>query len=158
FQVFDSPYILTTGGPGDASRTVVMYIYETGFRFFQMGYASVVALSLFGVVVVLTAVQFRLGRVWVFYQWLAVGWPWVVSRSGAGWRRLTVGGEARASLGVVARPGAGPPAPGRGRAHDAAVRVDVLDVVAAGPGVVLPAARVAADRLAHRELPGGPRG
>ena len=47
FQVFDSPYILTSGGPGDASRTVVMYIYETGFRFFQMGYASTIALSLF---------------------------------------------------------------------------------------------------------------
>jgi len=68
FQVFDSPFILTTGGPGDASRTVVMYIYETGFRFFQMGYASTIALSLFVVVVVLTAIQFRLGRVWVFYQ------------------------------------------------------------------------------------------
>jgi multiple sugar transport system permease protein len=68
FQVFDSPYILTQGGPGDASRTVVMYIYETGFRFFQMGYASTIALSLFLIVVVLTAVQFRLSRVWVFYQ------------------------------------------------------------------------------------------
>jgi multiple sugar transport system permease protein len=68
FQVFDSPYILTAGGPGDASRTVVMYIYETGFRFFQMGYASTVALSLFLIVVVLTLIQFRLSRIWVFYQ------------------------------------------------------------------------------------------
>ena len=68
FQIFDSPFILTTGGPGDASRTVVMYIYENGFRFFQMGYASVIALSLFVIVVVLTAIQFRLSRVWVFYQ------------------------------------------------------------------------------------------
>lgn len=68
FQVFDSPFILTTGGPGDASRTVVMYIYESGFRFFQMGYASTVALSLFIIVVILTLAQFRLSRVWVFYQ------------------------------------------------------------------------------------------
>ena len=68
FQVFDSPFILTTGGPGDASRTVVMYIYETGFRFFQMGYASTIALSLFLIVVVLTVIQFRLSRIWVFYQ------------------------------------------------------------------------------------------
>jgi multiple sugar transport system permease protein len=68
FQIFDSPYILTSGGPGDASRTVVMYIYETGFRFFQMGYASTIALSLFLIVVVLTLVQFRLSRIWVFYQ------------------------------------------------------------------------------------------
>jgi multiple sugar transport system permease protein len=68
FQVFESPFILTTGGPGDASRTVVMYIYESGFRFFQMGYASTVALSLFLIVVLLTLVQFRLSRIWVFYQ------------------------------------------------------------------------------------------
>jgi multiple sugar transport system permease protein len=68
FQIFDSPFILTTGGPGDSSRTVVMYIYENGFRFFQMGYASTIALSLFLIVVVLTAIQFRLSRVWVFYQ------------------------------------------------------------------------------------------
>jgi multiple sugar transport system permease protein len=68
FQVFDSPFILTTGGPGDASRTVVMYIYESGFRFFQMGYASTIALSLFIIVVILTLIQFRLSRIWVFYQ------------------------------------------------------------------------------------------
>ena len=68
FQVFDSPFILTTGGPGDASRTVVMYIYESGFRYFQMGYASTIALSLFVIVVILTILQFRLGRIWVFYQ------------------------------------------------------------------------------------------
>jgi multiple sugar transport system permease protein len=66
--VFDSPFILTTGGPGDASRTVVMYIYESGFRFFQMGYASTIALSLFIIVVILTLIQFRLSRIWVFYQ------------------------------------------------------------------------------------------
>ena len=45
-----------------------MYIYETGFRFFQMGYASTIALSLFLIVVVLTLIQFRRSRVWVFYQ------------------------------------------------------------------------------------------
>ena len=45
-----------------------MYIYESGFRFFQMGYASTVALSLFIIVVVLTLIQFRLSRIWVFYQ------------------------------------------------------------------------------------------
>ena len=68
FQIFDSPFILTAGGPGDASRTVVMYIYESGFRFFEMGYASTVALSLFLIVVLLTLLQFRLSRIWVFYQ------------------------------------------------------------------------------------------
>jgi multiple sugar transport system permease protein len=68
FQLFDSPFIMTGGGPGDATRTVAMYIYENGFRFFAMGYASTVALSLFGVIVLLTLAQFRLSRAWVFYQ------------------------------------------------------------------------------------------
>ncbi|TAK22657.1 MAG: sugar ABC transporter permease [Chloroflexota bacterium] len=68
FQIFDAAFIMTTGGPGDASRTVVMYIYENGFRFFRMGYASTVALSLFLVILLLTIVQFRLGRAWVHYQ------------------------------------------------------------------------------------------
>jgi multiple sugar transport system permease protein len=68
FQIFDSPFIMTQGGPGDASRTVVMYIYENGFRFFRMGYASTVALTLFVVILLLTLVQFRLGRTWVHYQ------------------------------------------------------------------------------------------
>jgi len=45
-----------------------MYIYESGFRFFQMGYASTIALSLFIIVVILTLIQFRLSRIWVFYQ------------------------------------------------------------------------------------------
>jgi multiple sugar transport system permease protein len=68
FQIFDSPFIMTQGGPGDATRTVAMYIYEQGFRFFSMGYASTVALSLFVVILVLTIVQFRFSRTWVFYQ------------------------------------------------------------------------------------------
>jgi multiple sugar transport system permease protein len=68
FQIFDSPFIMTQGGPGDATRTVGMYIYEQGFRFFSMGYASTVSLSLFLVILVLTLIQFRASRVWVFYE------------------------------------------------------------------------------------------
>jgi multiple sugar transport system permease protein len=68
FQIFAQPYILTQGGPGDASRTVVMFIYEHGFRFFNMGYASTIALSLFAIILILTIIQFGLSRRWVFYQ------------------------------------------------------------------------------------------
>jgi multiple sugar transport system permease protein len=68
FQIFAQPYILTQGGPGDATRTVVMYIYEQGFRFFNMGYASTIALSLFVIILVLTLLQFALSKRWVFYQ------------------------------------------------------------------------------------------
>jgi multiple sugar transport system permease protein len=68
FQVFAQAQILTRGGPGDASRTVVMYIYEQGFRYFQMGYASSVAVMLFIVIAGLTLLQFRASQRWVFYQ------------------------------------------------------------------------------------------
>jgi multiple sugar transport system permease protein len=62
FQIFAEPYILTEGGPGDGSRTMVMYIYEQGFKFFNMGYAATVALTLFVVILILTLIQFRLSQ------------------------------------------------------------------------------------------------
>jgi len=68
FQIFAQPFILTQGGPGDSSRTVVMFIYEYGFRFFEMGYASTIALSLFVLILFLTIVQFGLSRRWEFYE------------------------------------------------------------------------------------------
>jgi multiple sugar transport system permease protein len=67
-QIFEQPQILTGGGPGDATRTIVLYLYEQGFRFFDMGYASAIAISLFFIILILTAIQFRLSRRWVFYQ------------------------------------------------------------------------------------------
>ncbi len=67
-QVFDSIMVLTQGGPGDASRSVVMYIYEKAFRAYQMGYASAVAMTLFAIIMVLTLIQFRLSRAWVHYE------------------------------------------------------------------------------------------
>ncbi len=67
FQIFAEPLVLTNGGPGDSSRTVVVYIYELAFRFFDLGYASTAALTLFAVLLALTAIQFRLSRRWTFY-------------------------------------------------------------------------------------------
>ncbi len=67
-QIFEQPQILTNGGPGDATRTIVLYLYEQGFRFFDMGYASAIAITLFVIILILTAIQFRLSRRWVFYQ------------------------------------------------------------------------------------------
>jgi multiple sugar transport system permease protein len=67
-QIFEQPQILTNGGPGDATRTIVMYIYEQGFRFFDMGYASAIAVTLFVIILILTIIQFGLSRRWVFYN------------------------------------------------------------------------------------------
>ena len=68
FQIFDNAFVLTGGGPGDATRTIAMYIYEVAFKRYDMGYASAVALTLFGVLVLLTLLQFRLSRHWVHYD------------------------------------------------------------------------------------------
>ena len=67
-QLFDTAYVLTQGGPGDASRPIVMYMYETGFQVFKMGYASAVAVMLFVVVMLLTLLQMRASRAWVYYM------------------------------------------------------------------------------------------
>jgi multiple sugar transport system permease protein len=67
-QVFDSIIALTNGGPGDASRSLVMYIVEIAFQQFQMGYASAIAITLFVIIMFLTLLQFRLGQRWVHYD------------------------------------------------------------------------------------------
>lgn len=66
-QEFDSIVALTNGGPGDASRSVVMYIYDKAFRSFDMGYASAIAVTLFGFIAVLTLLQLWSSRHWVHY-------------------------------------------------------------------------------------------
>jgi multiple sugar transport system permease protein len=68
FQFFDLSYVMTQGGPGDATRTIVYYIYFTGFRFFRFGYASTVAMLLFAILALLTFIQVRLSGRWVFYH------------------------------------------------------------------------------------------
>lgn len=67
-QVFDNAYVLTGGGPGDASRLIVLYIYEVGFKRFEMGYAAALSLTLFTILIALTAVQFVMARRWVHYE------------------------------------------------------------------------------------------
>lgn len=67
-QIFDQPYVLTRGGPGDATRTAVMVIYESAFKQLQFGRASAIGLVLTLLIMLATAVQFRLSRRYVFYS------------------------------------------------------------------------------------------
>lgn len=62
FQLFDQAYVLTKGGPGNATRTPVYHIYEMGFNRLNMGYASALSLVLFMLILVITLVNFRLNR------------------------------------------------------------------------------------------------
>lgn len=59
FQAFTQIYNMTEGGPGTASRTIVMHVYETAFRFFSMGKATAMAFVLFGMILVITFIQLR---------------------------------------------------------------------------------------------------
>lgn len=67
-QVFQEPYIMTRGGPGDASRTAVMVMYESAFKNMELGYGSAITVILFIVIMAITAFQFWLSKRWVFYQ------------------------------------------------------------------------------------------
>jgi multiple sugar transport system permease protein len=62
FQVFDTIAVTTLGGPAFSTRTIVWYIYETGFVSFRMGYASTMSCALFLCLAVVTVVQMRLLR------------------------------------------------------------------------------------------------
>ena len=66
-QIFDQPYVLTRGGPGDSTRTAVMVIYESAFKQLEFGRASAIRIVLTIVIMLVTAVQFRLSRRFVFY-------------------------------------------------------------------------------------------
>lgn len=68
FQVFTQAYVMTRGGPANSTLFMVLYLYQNGFEFFRMGYASSLAWALFMFVLVLTILQFRGSRYWVFYE------------------------------------------------------------------------------------------
>jgi multiple sugar transport system permease protein len=62
FQIFDTVYVMTQGGPGSSTDVINYQIYSTGFRNFDVGSASAMSLVLFGVILVVTFIQFRFFR------------------------------------------------------------------------------------------------
>ena len=68
FQIFDPMFIMTEGGPLGRTTTVVLHIYQTGFKRFEMGYASAMAIIVFLIILAMTLIQMRLSRHWVFYD------------------------------------------------------------------------------------------
>lgn len=59
FQLFDLPYVLTEGGPGNASMTMVMYLYKHGFEFINLGYAATIGWALAVIIGVISIIQVR---------------------------------------------------------------------------------------------------
>jgi len=68
FQVFDQTYVMTQGGPVNATTTIVFYIFRQAFQWFHMGYAAALGYVLFAVILAFTLLQFRLQRTWVHYE------------------------------------------------------------------------------------------
>jgi multiple sugar transport system permease protein len=64
-QVFESIVILTRGGPGDATRSMSIYIVEEAFDSFEIGYAASIAVVMTVVILMITALQFMASRAWV---------------------------------------------------------------------------------------------
>lgn len=59
-QVFGQVYVMTQGGPDYASSTIVMWIYNDGFRYYRMGYAAAMAFALAAGILIVTLIQMRL--------------------------------------------------------------------------------------------------
>lgn len=66
-QIFTEPYVMTHGGPAESTVTVLYFMFEQGFTWWNLGTASAVAMLLFAAILLLTAVQAWLGR---RYEWV----------------------------------------------------------------------------------------
>jgi multiple sugar transport system permease protein len=67
FQVFVPAYVMTRGGPGNATLFYVLNLYFNAFEYFRMGHACALAWILFVIILVLTLIQFKLAKRWVYY-------------------------------------------------------------------------------------------
>lgn len=67
-QTFTNVYVMTNGGPGSATLMYGLYLYQNAFTFLKMGYACALAWVMFGVVLLLTWLQFRGASRWVYYE------------------------------------------------------------------------------------------
>ena len=68
FQIFNEPYVMTAGGPGTSTITVVMNVYQTAFQGGDLGAAAAPAMVLFGLILVITLIQWVGQKKWVHYD------------------------------------------------------------------------------------------
>jgi multiple sugar transport system permease protein len=67
-QTFAEPYVMTSGGPQNATLFFGLYLYQSAFSFMKMGYASAMAWIMFIIILGLTIFQFKLASRWVYYE------------------------------------------------------------------------------------------
>lgn len=68
FQVFDQSYVMTGGGPGDASRTMVFHVFDLAFQDFTFGKSAAAAVILFAIILAVTIFQLYAQKRWVHYE------------------------------------------------------------------------------------------
>lgn len=68
FQVFTSAFVMTQGGPRNASLFYVLYLFRNAFQYFEMGYAASLAWVLFAIIGFFTLIIFRTSDRWVYYE------------------------------------------------------------------------------------------
>jgi multiple sugar transport system permease protein len=68
FQTFTQAYIMTAGGPANATMFYVLYLYKNAFNWFEMGYASALAWLLFVIILFCTLVMWTTSARWVYYE------------------------------------------------------------------------------------------
>jgi multiple sugar transport system permease protein len=68
FQVFGIIYVMTRGGPANATSVYIYYLYQNAFAFGKLGYASAMAWILFVLIAAFTLIQWKLQKRWVFYE------------------------------------------------------------------------------------------
>jgi len=62
FQLFAEPYVMTQGGPLNSTLSIVLYMYQEGFRWWNIGYSTAIAFSLFIIILIGTVIQFRVQK------------------------------------------------------------------------------------------------
>lgn len=67
-KVFGQINVMTGGGPGTSSYVLVFYIYQTAFKFYRFGYGAAISMVLFAMIVILTLIQWKLRKKWVYYE------------------------------------------------------------------------------------------
>jgi multiple sugar transport system permease protein/sn-glycerol 3-phosphate transport system permease protein len=68
FRDFDMVFTMTHGGPADSTNMLIYYLYQFGFQFFEVGYASSVSVFLFIVLFLITWLQMYVSKKWVHYS------------------------------------------------------------------------------------------
>ena len=68
FQIFTSAYVMTGGGPNNASLFYALYLFQNAFEYFKFGKACALAWILFVILMAISLVQLRLSKRWVYYE------------------------------------------------------------------------------------------